>query len=68
MPVLVVQLLSATPFEVGVVNAAQFLPYALIGLIAGVYTGRWRRKPILVWASVGALSSLHCPSRGSPQA
>jgi len=53
MPVLVVQLLGATPFEVGAVNAAQFVPYALLGLIAGVYTDRWRRKPVLVWASVG---------------
>src|SRR6478736_5717977 len=53
MPVLVVQLLGATPFEVGVVNAAQFVPYAVVGLIAGVYTDRWRRKPVLVWASVG---------------
>jgi MFS family permease len=58
MPVLVVQLLGATPFEVGVVNAAQFVPYALLGLIAGVYTDRWRRKPILVWASVGRALSL----------
>lgn len=58
MPVLVVQLLGATPFEVGIVNAAQFLPYALLGLIAGVYTDRWRRKPILVWASVGRALSL----------
>ncbi|WP_243061792.1 MFS transporter [Humibacter sp. RRB41] len=58
MPVLVVQLLDATPFEVGVVNAAQFVPYALLGLLAGVYTDRWRRKPILVWASVGRALSL----------
>jgi len=58
MPVLVVQLLSATPFEVGVVNAAQLVPYALLGLFAGVYTDRWRRKPILVWASVGRALSL----------
>lgn len=58
MPVLVVQLLDATPFEVGVVNAAQFVPYALLGLIAGVYTDRWRRKPILVWASIGRAVSL----------
>jgi MFS family permease len=58
MPVLVVQLLGATPFEVGVVNAAEFLPYALLGLIAGVYTDRWRRKPVLVWASVGRAVSL----------
>lgn len=58
MPVLVVQLLHAQPFEVGVVNAAQFVPYALLGLFAGVYTDRWRRKPILVWASIGRAFSL----------
>ncbi len=58
MPVLVVQLLGATPFEVGVVNAAQFVPYAVLGLIAGVYVDRWRRKPVLVWSSVGRALSL----------
>lgn len=58
MPVLVVQLLGATPFEVGMVNAAQFLPYALLGIFVGVLTDRWRRKPILVWASVGRALSL----------
>jgi MFS family permease len=58
MPILVVNLLHAKPFEVGVVNAAQFVPYAVLGLIAGVYTDRWRRRPILVWASVGRALSL----------
>lgn len=58
MPVLVIQLLGATPFEVGLVNAAQFVPYALLGVIAGVYTDRWHRKPILVWASLGRAVSL----------
>jgi len=53
MPVLVVQLLGASPFEVGVVNAAQFVPYAALGLVAGVYVDHWRRKPVLMWASVG---------------
>jgi len=68
MPVLVVQLLGATPLEVGVVNAAQFVPYAVLGLIAGAYTDRWppiagprvaaaRRKPVLVWRASG----VHCP-------
>jgi len=58
MPVLVVQLLDASPLEVGIVNAAQFVPYALLGILAGVYTDRWRRRPILVWASVGRAVSL----------
>jgi MFS family permease len=58
LPVLVVQVLAATPVEVGVVNAAQFLPYAVLGLIAGAYTDRWRRKPVLVWAGVGRAFSI----------
>jgi MFS family permease len=58
MPVLVVTTLRAAPFEVGVVRAAQFVPYAVLGLIAGVVVDRHRRKPILVWASIGRALSL----------
>lgn len=58
MPVLVVDVLEADPFEVGVVAAAQFVPYALLGLVAGVYVDRWRRQRVLVWASVGRAVSL----------
>lgn len=58
MPVLVVTTLHASPFEVGLVNAAQFLPYALLGLVAGVYADRWRRKPVLVWGSIGRAVAL----------
>ncbi|WP_066517115.1 MFS transporter [Curtobacterium ammoniigenes] len=53
VPVLVVRVLHASAFEVGLVNAAQFLPYALFGLIVGAYVDRFRRKPLLIWASVG---------------
>jgi MFS family permease len=48
MPVLVIQELDASAFSVGVVNAAQFAPYAVLGLVAGVYADRWRRQRILV--------------------
>lgn len=58
MPVLVVQLLGASPLEVGLVNAAQFVPYAALGLVAGVYVDHWRRKPVLMWASVGRALTL----------
>jgi MFS family permease len=53
VPVLVVTVLHATPLEVGLVNAAQFLPYALFGLVIGAYVDRSRRQPLLIWASVG---------------
>jgi predicted MFS family arabinose efflux permease len=46
--VLVIQGLHASEVEVGVVRAAQFVPYLLIGLIAGALVDRWRRRPTLV--------------------
>lgn len=58
LPVLVVDVLGANAFEVGIVNAAQFVPYALLGLVAGVYVDRWRRQRVLVWASLGRAVSL----------
>ncbi|WP_309648937.1 MFS transporter [Nocardioides sp.] len=58
MPVLVVTTLEASAFEVGVVNAAQFVPYAVLGLLAGVYADRWRRQRILVWSSLGRAVTL----------
>ncbi|MBD2760491.1 MFS transporter [Yimella sp. cx-573] len=58
MPVFVVQHLQASAFEVGLVNAAQLIPYAVLGLLAGAYVDRWRRKPILIWSSIGRAVSL----------
>mgnify|MGYP002350658766 FL=1 len=58
LPVLVVQELEASAFSVGVVNAAQLVPYAVVGLVAGVYADRWRRRRILVWSSIGRAASL----------
>ena len=46
--VLVIQGLHASEVEVGVVRAAQFVPYLLIGLIAGALVDRWRRRPTLI--------------------
>ena len=58
MPVLVVRTLEATPLEVGLVSAAQLVPYAVLGLTAGVYVDRWRRRTVLVWSSVGRALTL----------
>lgn len=58
LPVLTVQVLEATPVEVGIVGAAQFLPYALLGLLAGAYVDRSPRRPVLVAASIGRAVAL----------
>ncbi len=46
--VLVVNVLEASEAEVGLIRAAQFLPYLLVGLLAGAYVDRWRRRATLV--------------------
>lgn len=56
--VLVVQVLVATPAEVGIVDAARVLPYAFLGVFAGVLIDRVRRKPLLVWSNAAQAVAL----------
>jgi len=51
--VLVVLTLDGGATEVGLVNAAKWLPYLLFGLIAGVLVDRARRRPLLIAADLG---------------
>lgn len=54
---LLIETLHADQTALGVVRAAQWLPYLLFGLLAGVVVDRLRRRPVLVLADiVGALS------------
>lgn len=46
--VLVVDVLAGDAFDVGLVNAARWLPYLLFGLLVGVLVDRMRRRPLLV--------------------
>jgi hypothetical protein len=48
LPLLAVVTLQATAFEVGLVNAASTLAFALVGLPAGVWLDRMRRRPVLI--------------------
>ena len=48
LQVLVVLTLGGAAFEVGLVNAARFLPYLLLGFVVGALVDRRRRKPVLV--------------------
>ncbi len=48
IPLLAVLTLNATPFELGLVTASSTVAFAVIGLPAGAWLDRWRRRPILV--------------------
>lgn len=53
LPLTAVLALRASPFQMGVLRAVQYAPALLIGLFAGVYIDRMRRRPILMAADFG---------------
>jgi MFS family permease len=53
IPLFVIVTLGATETQVGLVRTAQFLPFLLFTLYAGVLVDRTRRRPLLVAADLG---------------
>ena len=53
LPLTAVLLLGAGPFEMGLLTAAGYAPFLLIGLLAGVWVDRRQRRPILIAANLG---------------
>lgn len=52
VPILAVQVLQASPIEMGILEAVQMLAFLLIGLPAGAWVDRWRKKRIIVWGDL----------------
>ena len=44
---------AGTPFQLGLLSAARLLPGFLTGLVAGAWTDRLRRRPILTAVDMG---------------
>jgi MFS family permease len=53
VPLTAIVLLQASAFEMGLLTAAVSAPFLLIGLLAGVWVDRHRRRPILLVANLG---------------
>lgn len=53
LPLLAAVTLQASAFEVGLLAAVGWLPFLLVGLPAGVWTDRVRRRPLLIAADIG---------------
>jgi MFS family permease len=58
MPLVAVLTLNATPFQMGVLGTLQYIPWLLIGLAAGAWVDRMRRRPVLVAADIGRAALL----------
>jgi MFS family permease len=52
LPVIAVTLLAATPLQMGVLTALETAAFLLVGLPAGAWVDRWRRKRVLVTADL----------------
>jgi MFS family permease len=52
LPLTAVLVLHASTFQVGLLTTAGFAPFLLIGLPAGVWVDRVRRKPVMIAADV----------------
>lgn len=53
LPLTAIVLLHASAFEVGTLAALGTLPYLLLGLPAGAFLERVRRRPVLVYSALG---------------
>jgi MFS family permease len=53
VPFTAILLLNASPTAIGVLRIAQLLPGFLLGLVAGAWVDRLRRKPIMIATDIG---------------
>ncbi|HEX4063975.1 MAG TPA: MFS transporter [Streptosporangiaceae bacterium] len=53
LPLTAIYTLHAGAGEIGLLSAATWLPYVILGLQAGAWTDRHRRRPVLIWADIG---------------
>lgn len=56
--VLIVTVVAATPFQIGVLSALSVVPYLFLGLVVGALMDRWNRQRTLVLTSVGRAVTL----------
>src|SRR3982751_3220999 len=53
LPLVAIITLDASPGEVALLRVADLLPGIAIGLFAGVWADRLRRRPLMIWADLG---------------
>src|SRR3989440_10875102 len=53
VPAGAILILHAGPFPVGILSALEFLAFPTLGLGAGVYADRIRRRPIMIVCDLG---------------
>jgi len=52
LPLIAVVLLNADANQMGILTAVGYVPFILVGLQAGVWVDRMRRRPLLIWSNL----------------
>jgi MFS family permease len=52
LPLVAILTLDASSFQIGVLTAAEMAAFLFLGLPAGVWVDRLRRRPILIWSDL----------------
>jgi MFS family permease len=58
LPTAAIKLLGAGPFQIGLLTAFEFLAFPVLGLVAGVWADRLKRRRILIACDAGRLLAL----------
>lgn len=58
VPTVAILILHAGPLQVGILSALEFLAFPTLGLVAGVYADRLRRRPIMIVCDIGRALAL----------
>jgi MFS family permease len=58
LPLIAISVLHASAFEVGLLSTVEFAPFVLVGLPAGVWVDRLRRRPVLIAGDLGRAAVL----------
>lgn len=58
LPVLAVLILNATEWQVGVLGAAQVAAFLIVGLPAGAWIDRMRKRRVMIWADAVRAAAL----------
>lgn len=53
LPIIAAITLQATPGQMGILTAVERAPFLVLGLVAGVWVDRMRRRPILIGGDIG---------------
>jgi MFS family permease len=58
LPLTAAVTLSATPLQMGTLSTLQYIPWLLVGLLAGVWVDRLRRRRVMIAADLGRAALL----------